>query len=561
MQFDTQPSILNRASLENPLYYLENLHTVIHWVSRHHRDLLQPEELDQLNTLINIPLSAQALLARMVMRKGDIFRVDTLQYSEILSTKEALDTLESAGFVDQAPSLDIQQLYQHCRHKELQILLNPAHHAPAKSARKTDLLPQLLDLAGEDLSRSLKRWWPNASFTIVALKCGVLMNRIRLMFFGNLYQDWSEFVLAELGHQVYETVEFKPESRAFQHRQEVDQYLAIHACYLHLANEVAISDILPLCPDALGNSWLEHRRQRLLFQLAQHAERSDDYTIATALYSQSSLDEARVRHFRLLEKHRGDEAGATLHTLEKSTALIKRPEAQLHLARIAHRLRRKSGMASKAPLKMAIPSKTLTLENKGLRVEAAVLKSLTSQAAVTGFYTENWLFTGLFGLLFWPVLYEPLPGAFFHPFQSGPADLFRPDFGQRRSVQIKQRLTSLDTEEYRSLIMQCWQQKQGIACTLIHWSALSQELITLALDLIPANHLKTVFQHLLSDLRHHRKGMPDLILFDQYQRSYELIEVKGPGDRLQDHQRLWIESMLKAGLPVSVAEVVWEPIL
>jgi hypothetical protein len=558
MQADTQPSILNRASLENPLYYLENLHTVIHWVSRHHCDLLQPEELNHLSTLMGMPLSAQALLARMVMRKGDVFRVDTLQYDEIPSTDEALDALEAAGFVDQSPSLDVQQLYQHSRHKELQVLLTATQHPPAKSARKTDLLPQLLEMAREELSRSLKQWWPQASFTLVALKCGALMDRVRLMFFGNLHQDWSEFVLAELGHQVYETVAFKPESRAFRYRQEVDQYLTIHTCYSHLANEVAIPDILPLCSDALDNSWLEHRRQRLLFQLAQNAERSGQNTLAMALYAQSSLDEAQVRYFRLLEKDH-DNTCATLDTLENAAALLKRPEAQLHLARIAHRLRRKSGIASKAPLKRAIPSQTLTLANTGLRVEAAVLKSLASRPAVTGFYTENWLFTGLFGLLFWPVLYTPLPGAFFHPFQSGPADLYRPDFGRRRSAQIKQRLASLDTREYRSLIMQCWQEKQGIACNLIHWSALNQELIELALDLIPADHLKTVFQHLLTDLRHHRRGMPDLIFFDQYQRSYELIEVKGPGDRLQDHQRLWIESMLEAGLPVSIAEVVWEP--
>ncbi|MEX1666761.1 VRR-NUC domain-containing protein [Zhongshania arctica] len=558
MQFDTQPPILSRASLEDPLYYLENLHTVIHWVSRHHCDLLQPEELNQLSALVGMPLSAQALLARMVMRKGDIFRVDTLQYDEIPSTDAALDALEAAGFVDQSPNLDVQQLYQHSRHKELQALLTATQHPPAKSARKIDLLPLLLEMAGEEQSRSLKHWWPQASFTLVALKCDALMDRVRLMFFGNLHQDWSEFVLAELGHQVYETVDFKPESRAFRHRQEVDQYLTIHTCYSHLANEVVIPDILPLCSDPIDNAWLEHRRQRLLFQLAQYAERSGENALATTIYAQSSLDEAQVRYFRLLEKNL-DDASANLDTLENAATLLKRPEAQLHLARIVHRLRRKSGIASKAPLKRAIPSQTLTLANTGRRVEAAVLEALASRPAVTGFYTENWLFTGLFGLLLWPVLYTPLPGAFFHPFQSGPADLFRPDFGQRRSALIKQRLASLDTTEYRSLIMQCWREKQGIACKLIHWSALNQELIELALDLIPADHLKTVFQHLLTDLRHHRRGMPDLIFFDQYQRSYELVEVKGPGDRLQDHQRLWIESMLAAGLPVSIAEVVWQP--
>lgn len=31
-----------------------------------------------------------------------------------------------------------------------------------------------------------------------------LCDRLRLMFFGNLHQDWSEFVLADLGIYTYE---------------------------------------------------------------------------------------------------------------------------------------------------------------------------------------------------------------------------------------------------------------------------------------------------------------------------------------------------------------------
>ena len=59
------------------------------------------------------------------------------------------------------------------------------------------------------------------------------------------------------------------------------------------------------------------------------------------------------------------------------------------------------------------------------------------------------------------------------------------------------------------------------------------------------------------DLRHHRKGMPDLLELNTATSQYRLIEVKGPGDRLQDHQRLWLGTMLEQGLPVSVCNVSW----
>ena len=59
---------------------------------------------------------------------------------------------------------------------------------------------------------------------------GEVCERFRLMFFGNLHQDWSEFVLADLGVFQYESVPFDAASRAFQSRADVDRYLALHAC-------------------------------------------------------------------------------------------------------------------------------------------------------------------------------------------------------------------------------------------------------------------------------------------------------------------------------------------
>jgi hypothetical protein len=552
---DTPP--LKRAALTEPLYYLENFRTVIDWVIRHHRDLLLNEEREQLEALLQLPESSQALLARMVMRKGDIFRLDGLSYDEIPSIETALQNLHTSGLVELNPHIDLNDLYQLCRRAELMEVLAALGAQPPKSARKPDLFALLEIHTGDCLPQAINDWWPDTEVQLVALRCAELMTRVRLMFFGNLHQDWSEFVLAELGHQVYERVEFIPSSRAFQHREELDQYLAVYHCYTLLGDETPIADILPYCPAPLSNPWLEHRRQRMLYQLAHGAERNGEQDIAALLYQQNPLDEAQVRYFRLQEKNSTD-ATSLLNELEQSSTALRRPESQLHLSRVAHRLRRKTGLASAMPKKYAIPTDKLTLANTGQRVELVVLNTLTEQQGLSGFYSENTLFTGLFALLFWPVLFEPLPGAFFHPFQSGPADLFRPDFVERRKTKICQHLLTLDNGEYQPLIKQCWREKYGTACTLIHWPSLSEELLELALAIIPAEQLKVVFNHLLSDLRHHRKGMPDLILFDQKKAAYQLVEVKGPGDRLQDHQRLWIEKMLEAGLPVSVAEITWD---
>ena len=59
------------ADLNNPLYYLENMETVLGWVQSHHGDLLTGDELDRLASFHSLSRPARALLTRMVMRTGD----------------------------------------------------------------------------------------------------------------------------------------------------------------------------------------------------------------------------------------------------------------------------------------------------------------------------------------------------------------------------------------------------------------------------------------------------------------------------------------------------------
>lgn len=88
---------------------------------------------------------------------------------------------------------------------------------------------------------------------------------------------------------------------------------------------------------------------------------------------------------------------------------------------------------------------------------------------------------------------------------------------------------------------------------------LDSELLEQALACLPAAHLKACFQRLLQDIRNNRAGMPDLIQFWPEQGRYRMVEVKGPGDRLQDNQLRWLEFCQQHGLPVAVCHVRWAP--
>ena len=94
------------------------------------------------------------------------------------------------------------------------------------------------------------------------------------------------------------------------------------------------------------------------------------------------------------------------------------------------------------------------------------------------------------------------------------------------------------------------------------WPALNEELLGLALDCIPATDLQVLFERLLLNIREHRSGFPDLVRFypenPEDKSRYEMIEVKGPGDRLQDHQIRWLHFFARKGIAASVCYLRWQ---
>ncbi len=544
------------SPLTELLYYLHNLRSVINWVLKYHSDLLSDEEDQQLTSFLNLPESPQALLARMILRKGEYFRDNALTYQEVPELQSALKCLSENGFITQDPVLPAGELFRLCRRDELQQLLAATGQPDTRKLKKSNFLPLLEEAEQQRGEQSLTQWWPKANFKVISLCCQGLFDRIRVMFFGNAHQDWSEFVLTELGHQRYETVAFSSASRAFQSRAEVDTFLALALCQRELEETGDCQAALTQLPESSANSWLSHRRDKLLFHIARQAERQGELDLAIALYQASQLEEATVRGFRLREKCCPPDA--LLKDLNTALQQDSRPLTQMHLERIQHRVGRKAGQTARARRPSIIAEENLNLPSSPTgSIEAAVAELLGKEDGIEVFYTENALLPGLLGLLLWPALFAPLPGAFFHPFQAGPADLFRPDFITRRANEINQGLNAMESGGYRQHIGDRWQEKFGTSCSLVNWVVLERHLVDLALEIIPAEQLQSLFKHLLTDLRHHRSGMPDLILFDTQQHRYRFIEVKGPGDRLQDHQRLWLEAMTRFHVPVSVMSVTY----
>lgn len=544
------------AAAAHRFYYLDNFRSALDWLSCRYADLLAADERAFIATFGGLPLESAALLVRMITRKGDVFRSDRLAYTEIGCPRAAAAPLIEAGFVDPAPSLGWTEWQRLLTKAELAA----AFAVPRELHRscKVQLVERLQ--VRSDAATAFSDWCARAGAAIYRLSVERLCEHLRLLFFGNFRQDWKEFVLTDLGIFRYERVAIETHARAFRRREEIDQFFALHRCREQLQAGVPAEDVLAAVPPALaGCEWIESRRVRLLIHTAQELERAGRLDEALGTYSECEDASSKVRAIRVLERlGRWQEAWDRLMVLE--SGCVSEPVRQLS-ERFRRRLSRRLGHESRSsPKAAAWPTLRLQMprpEGPG-RLESDVAHRLGNPDAPV-FYVENSLLNSLLGLWCWEAVFAPVPGAFFHPFQAAPADLLAPDFRTRREAHLEVCRARLDSGAYRDHIAQVFREKFGLASPFVAWDRLTPQLLAMALECIPAGHLRGCFERILADIAANRAGLPDLIQFFPGERRYRLIEVKGPGDRLQNNQIRWLTFCASAGIEVAVCRVTWGP--
>ncbi|MVW80580.1 VRR-NUC domain-containing protein [Bordetella sp. 02P26C-1] len=533
-------------------YYLQNFRRALDVVRRCYCDLLDAREQAFFVNFDRLPHSAQALFVRMAMRRGPWFRASRLVYEEIPDILAAAEALVALGWLQDQADMTLDELFDVCTMPELRAIFG----APAVAARRKG--EWLEALRGLDVApRPYAEWCPGAE-PAWRFSLGDHCDRLRLMFFGNLHQDWSEFVLADLGVFRYEAVAFDGDARAFRARGNIDVYLTLHGCRQALEAGTPVPDLLSVVHACVSdNAWLEQRRAKVLFRLGQACERAQDWHTALRVYEQCAYPGARHRRIRVFERLERHQDALAL-AQEAQTQPESAAELQA-VTRMMPRLQRHAGEPRPQRLQrppIARQDLVLSKPSDPLSVEIVARDHLHTEDAPV-YYVENTLINALFGLLFWKAIFAPLPGAFFHPFQRGPADLTAPDFATWRAALLEECFAQLDSDAYRDTVWRHYEEKWGLLSPFVAWGALSDELIRLALDCIPADHLRRFFTRILQDLQNNRTGLPDLIRFYPAERRYELIEIKGPGDKLQDNQSRWLQYCAEHGIAAHVCYVRW----
>jgi hypothetical protein len=532
-------------------YHLENFLSLLRFVRGLYNDLLDTRERAYADQFELLSAPSQSLYVRLILRKGPLFRSDKLNYADIDDVDSAAQELIAAGLISTCASAG--QLLTLLNKAEL-VALSPV--AGAAKLRREALVAQVaatLEIHEQPLGFRYYR----------PLGTGRL-RRFRLLYFGNLNQDFSDFVLADMGLLRFECYAIPASARLFNNRGNID-FLWLLYQLQDIADElierqqtttlIQFSAVLLATVPVVGPALIKRRWDRLLNRVARHLERCDQPHSALALYSVSQSPPARERSTRLLNS-----SGQTEAALALCRGIIEAPIDQQELA-FAYRFGQR--ISKTLPAKQRIKAAVLDYTRRPLvltRTQTSVEEAVRIFLEIDGgrcFYVENSLVPGFFGLAFWDIIFAPVSGAFVNPFQRGPLDLLGPGFSVARERAIADRLETLaQPGQLANRVQQTLLEKHGLANYFVHWQRLKPDLVALALARIPLRHWLVMFQRLLFDLKNNRSGFPDLIFFPAA-GGYEMIEVKGPGDTLQESQKRWIRIFSEGDISFSVATVKW----
>jgi len=281
-------------------YYLANFRSLIDFVNETYQGILSDAELRWHRSVSTIPEPAQRLYVRLSARRSAVFRISKITYPEIDSIGAAAQALAANGLGATEAPCELCALLPTFTKPELIKLLGLSE---LRRLSRADLDQFILDKDSPadvaELQRA-DRW-----ITIQGLDEYTVF---KLCFFGNCYQDMTEFVLTDLGVLKYEPYRINKHSRVFQTRAQLEAHLQYFACST-LLDEIDQTDVDALLgvshalPEKNSDDpHLTRRVDRLLNTIARQLERLNELPRALSLYRQSQNPPSRERQVRVLIK-------------------------------------------------------------------------------------------------------------------------------------------------------------------------------------------------------------------------------------------------------------------
>ncbi len=546
-----------------PKYYLDNFYALLEFVEAKYDQLLSEQEKGFIAKFSALSEAGQCLFLRFANRKGQFFRLQKLNYPEIGDLAAPLQELVTAGFC-----LILNESFYPVLDKALQVFNKQElcqlwkHIDPAVkglSPLKKELLLERM-LAAVDHPELLSALMEME--TIVVQRYLEEYELLKFLFFGYLGGEMSEFVVRDLGFVQYETLDANKLVPKFNSRQEIEDKFWISGVYQQfreLREDPVAETLYTWFMQIAGRGeqlGIEARPtfDRLTLKLARLLERQHQCDWALEVYRYSEQPPSRERQVRLLQK-KGEvqEALQLCHQMQEAPL---NAEESIFSHDFCEKLQRKKAVRATTQLLKEADSIQIS-ETYRYYVEKGVIRHFADKGYEV-LYSENYLFRSLFGLLFWDVIFDQDVPVYHSPLQRFPADLYLPQFLNRRQEALKAKTEVLSTTKaLLRHLRNTYDQKWGIGNPLVGWHENTLPLLEAACKKVPAKALHQVLLAMAQNLKEYGKGFPDLFVWSKKKKEYFFVEVKSPTDSLSPQQLYWLRFFKEVGIKADVLRVKW----
>lgn len=558
-------------------YYRDNFLILVQYAVKRYASFFTATEHACFQTFFQFSPLAQALYIRLFNRKPTLFRQDKLHYPELAPLSTPLDELSTGHFVQtQMDTFPILTLLETFTQPELKQI--GSSFSLQKNLKKEELLTQLHPLLEANRTALAPYAW-------VQILHKALFQRLLVLFFCNRSQTMTDFVLVDLGKTHYESYPIEEKIFYFPDRQALEAYLfwgEERDSFLELCAQKNLPLMKKKVEDLLNTPIPVFPASRYYTQMLFAGTRAYEYTQewkrASELYEQLLAQayhfEVASRYLLCLEKQWYYQTARekTKKFLTEATSLTQQIFFQFHLQKQEKALKQKqtrfpplqtptlktfSGqqtphyLGSKATFQKKDSEQLLTVEE--------FVDDAFKEEGWEGVFAENNFILSCATFLCWEILFAPIPGVFQHPYQSGPLDLFSDSFYTRRQMlftQHFQQLESWNCEKLFAYFQTQYTQKQSLQCSLKGGNLFELKDYFPFLEFSVGTRLVSLLKSLFQNLSEKCRGFPDFVFWKQNPLKLQIVEVKGPSDRLSDAQKSWIDLLIKLGYDVVLAQVL-----
>lgn len=521
-------------------YYLDYFNYVLEFVERQYDHILDKPEYLFYQSFRDLSEQAQCLYLRFSNRRGDFFRINKISYAEIPDLHEAKEELLYQGFIQINESNDPSQFRLFTKSE-----LTSFFAFVSPTQKKEEILTELSDQDVMTLHEQEE---------IAEVLKNEEVDFIKLLFFGHRGGQMTDFVIRDVGNVKIEQLDeskFKP---WFGSREEALSVMYIsqlrRMIYEIQEANLPLEDYLEEMP---WSTWLSYPRsaksaEKLLLKIAYYFEQVQQPETALHYYSFTDKAPARERKVRLLDKMgRKDEA------VEIAQEMSESPANASELTFATDFLNRKGIRINRSMTERLKGAPSIDIPRPSIHVENAVLEYFEDQGW-EGLHAENYLWRGLFGLVFWQVIFDESHGAFHHPLQRQPSDLNDVAFFESRQESLEAQLNTLKTRrQLAKHVTDTHNKKEGIANRFVTWHESLQPSLEVMIERVPLKGLKTVLLEMSKNMKENSAGFPDLFIWKG--TDYHFYEVKSPNDHLSAQQLFWLDFLASAKINVDVLRV------